>query len=269
MNYYQLKTGFMVLFSAVLLNFLVFACSDTQKTEGKTESANNVLTDAEKEAGWILLFNGKTFNGWHGLGKDSFPSERWVIDGDAIKKISSEEGPKMPDGQPVQGGDLSSNETYENFEFAFDWKISSAGNSGVKYNVSEEISTSRPPGRAALGWEYQVLDDEKHSDNLNPNHLTGSLYDMIPPTNKKLKPVGEFNSSRIIVDGYHVEHWLNGAKVVEYEWDSPEFDVLFKKSKYRDIPGFKEKRKGHIVLQDHGNAVWFRNLKIRLLSEEN
>ncbi len=267
MNYYQLKTGLIALFSAMLLSFLFFACSDKQKTEGKTETVNNVLTDAEKEAGWILLFDGKTFNGWHGLGSDSSPPGRWIIDGDVIKKISSDEGPKLPDGQPVQGGDLFSDETYENYEFAFEWKISLAGNSGVKYNVSEEISSSMPPGRAALGWEYQVLDDERHSDNLKPNHRAGCLYDMIPPTDI-LKPVGEFNSSRIIVDGYHVEHWLNGAKVVEYEWDSPEFDDLFKKSKYRNIPGFKDKRKGHIVLQDHGSAVWFRNIKVRLLSGE-
>lgn len=244
---------------AITMMLLLFACGQSQKM------ANNSLSEEEKAAGWILLFDGKSFDGWHGLGRDDFPADYWVIDGDAIKKIAQSEGPKMPDGQPVQGGDLITDAAFENYEFKFDWMISSAGNSGIKYNVSEEISVSRKPAHAALGWEYQVLDDANHSDNANPTHRAAALYDVLPAKGKTLKPVGQFNHSKIVVNGTHGEHWLNGVKVVEYDTESASFDSLFQKSKYRNIEGFKEKKTGHIVLQDHADAVWYRNLKIRKL----
>jgi hypothetical protein len=246
---------------------LFSACGDKgQKTEQVAQVANT-LTDAEKADGWVLLFDGKSFAGWHGLGQTEFPAERWLIEDGAIKKVSKLEGPVMPDGQPKLGGDLITDQTWEDFELQFDWKISEAGNSGVKYNVSEEISTSFEPGRAALGWEYQVLDDARHSDNLRPNHLSAGLYDMIAPSAKVLKPAGEWNSSKIVFVGNHGEHWLNGVKVVDYDTDTPEFDKLFAASKYVNIPGFKEKKNGHIVLQDHGDAAWYRNIKIKAVSK--
>lgn len=248
-------------FLTMVAVFVLFiACENPQK-----ESGPNTLSEAEKAAGWTLLFDGKSLDKWHGLGQATFPDQYWIIEGDAIKKLARKDGPKMPDGQPKQGGDLITNESYDDYEFSFEWKISEGGNSGIKYNVSEELSTSREPAHGALGWEYQVLDDEKHSDNVNPTHRAGSLYDMIAAENKTLKPVGEWNQSRIVVDGSHGEHWLNGVKVVEYDTDTAEFDSLFQKSKYFKIDGFREKKKGHIVLQDHSDAVWFRNLKIREL----
>lgn len=249
------------IFSPVLvLSLLAFYCS---KQPQQLNQQNNTLTADEIAAGWTLLWDGKTFAGWHGLGQDSFPSQLWTIEDQAIKKISHQKGPKMADGQPMHGCDLITDATFDNYEFYFEWKISVGGNSGVKYNVSEALSTSREPVYAALGWEYQVLDDEKHSDNANPTHRAGALYDILAPVNKKLKPVGEFNQAKIVVRGSHGQHWLNGAKIVEYDLDTPEFEALFQKSKYRHIPGFKNKKKGHIVLQDHSDAVWFRNLKIR------
>jgi hypothetical protein len=155
---------------------------------------------------------------------------------------------------------------YENFELQFEWKISKAGNSGIKYNVSEEMSTAHLPKYAALGFEYQILDDDNHLDALvSKTHTAAGLYDLIAPRNKILKPVGEFNSARIIFNGNHGEHWLNGIKVLEYDLETPQMKELIGASKYRDITDFGKKRKGHIVLQDHTDAVWFRNIKIRFI----
>ena len=131
--------------------------------------------------------------------------------------------------------------------------------------MSEELSTSRGGGYSALGFEYQVLDDDRHPDGADEDHRTGSLYDLIAPQNKQLRPVGEFNQARIVFQGNHGGHWLNGMKVVEYDLGTSLMDSLLAASKYRSIPGFGDKRKGHIVLQDHGDAVWYRNIKIRLL----
>jgi hypothetical protein len=136
----------------------------------------------------------------------------------------------------------------------------------VKYNVSEEISMANAPNHAALGFEYQMLDDSLHEDNKVPSHRAGALYDLIAPNaNKKLKPVGEWNSSMLIFRGNHGEHWLNGVKVVEFDLGTPLMDSLVAQSKYRDIKDFAQRRAGHIVLQDHVDEVYFRNIKIRVL----
>jgi hypothetical protein len=157
-------------------------------------------------------------------------------------------------------------ETFRDFELSFDWKISRAGNSGVKYNVSEEISMANAPNHAALGFEYQVLDDDLHEDNKIPSHRAGALYDLIAPSaNKRLNPVGDWNSSTIVFRGNHGEHWLNGIKVVEYDLGTPRMDSLLAASKYKSIPNFGQRRAGHIVLQDHVDEVYFRNIKIHVL----
>jgi hypothetical protein len=226
----------------------------------------NVLTDQEKAEGWALLWNGVDFEGWRGVGLNQIPQGHWVIEDGAIKKLASGEVARQADGQPIQGGDLLTDATYENFELRFEWKISPSGNSGVKYNVSEEMSKAFAPNHAAIGFEYQVLDDGgTYEPPLAPNQLAAGLYDLIAPGPKTLKPVGEFNESRIVFRGYHGEHWLNGAKVVEFDLGTPEMEKRVAASKFLDIPGFAKKRSGHIVLQDHGSAVWFRNIKIRPL----
>ncbi|MCB9206350.1 MAG: DUF1080 domain-containing protein [Ignavibacteriales bacterium] len=249
----------------ILLLLLVNACNSEvkQNVEEKT-STNNFLTEEEKENGWQLLFDGKSFEGWRGIGIDSIPVGHWTIEDDCIKKIASGDVPLRADGQPLKGGDLLTEKTYNNFEFSFEWKISSGGNSGVKYNVIEQVSIDRGSFNA-LGYEYQVLDDEKNSDNLNPTHRSASLYDMIEAKTKNLKPVGEFNSAKIVFNNNHGEHWLNGEKVVEYDIDTPEFEELFKKSKYSNNPDFTKHKIAHIVLQDHGSNCWYRNIKIREL----
>jgi hypothetical protein len=230
------------------------------------EDISNVLTDAEQRAGWRLLFDGRTFNGWRGLGYDTVPTAHWKIENGTIRKLADGQVPRLPDGQPAAGGDLMTRDTFRDFELTWEWKISRAGNSGVKYNVSEEISMANAPNHAALGFEYQMLDDSLHEDNKVPSHRAGALYDLIPPNaNKVLKPVGEWNSSTIVFRGNHGEHWLNGKKVVEFKLGTPVMDSLLKASKYRDIKGFADKRAGHIVLQDHVDEVFFRNIKIRSL----
>jgi hypothetical protein len=229
-------------------------------------AAPNSLTEAEREAGWVLLFNGADLKGWRGLGRDTIPEGHWEIEGGAIKKVPSGEVPLQEDGQPLEGGDLMTVEAYEDFEFSFEWKINTAGNSGIKYNVSEELSTSRPPRYAALGFEFQILDDDRHPDaRTSPTHTAGALYDLIAPEGSDLRPVGEYNSSRIVFHGAHGEHWLNGVKVLEFDLETPEMEERLALSKYRSIPGFADKRKGHIVLQDHTDVAWFRSLKLRRL----
>jgi Domain of Unknown Function (DUF1080) len=226
----------------------------------------NMLTQAELNGGWRLLFEGYTFSGWRGLGYDSVPTAHWRIDNGTIHRIPAGQVARMPDGQPAAGGDLMTVDTFRDFELTFDWKISAAGNSGVKYNVSEELSMANAPNHAALGFEYQVLDDNLHEDNKIPSHRAGALYDLIAPNaSKRLQPVGEWNSSKIVFRGNHGEHWLNGAKVVEYDLGTPLMDSLLAASKYRTIPNFAQRRAGHIVLQDHGDEVFFRNIKIHVL----
>jgi len=247
-------------------------CVDENKGKGKQESEEtliNALTPEEQEQGWILLFDGNTFEGWRGLGRDGVPEGHWIIEDGAIKKVPSGEVPLQEDGQPLQGGDLMTVQSFEDFELYLEWKISEEGNSGVKYNVSEEMSVSYPPEYAALGFEYQILDDENHPDAINgDNRTAAALYDLIAPEGKILKPVGEYNTARIVFKSDHGEHWLNGVKVLEYDLGTERLNDLLQASKYRDISGFADKRKAPIVLQDHTDAVWFRNIKLRVFKPE-
>jgi 3-keto-disaccharide hydrolase len=201
--------------------------------------------------GWRPLFDGKSFEGWRGLGYDSVPSAHWKIENGTIKKIANGAVPRMP---------------FQDFELSWEWKISPGGNSGVKYNVSEEISMAQAPNHAALGFEYQLIDDSLAEDRKIPSHRAAALYDLIAPNeNKSLKPAGEWNTSMLVFRGNHGEHWLNGKKVVEFDLGTPLMDSLLAKSKYRDIKDFAQRREGHIVLQDHGDEVYFRNIRVRKL----
>lgn len=266
-NMFLLRLNLMCIAAvSLILIFFSLSCVSNQETEplSTTTPELNVLTSSEKAEGWILLFDGETFTGWQGLGRDGSPDGPWVIEDGAIKKVPSGEVPLQKDGQPLQGGDIMTARSFENFELYLEWKICPAGNSGIKYNVSEEMSTSYPPKYAALGFEYQILDDDRHPDaQKGGNRTAAALYDLIAPEGKTLKPVGKFNIARIIFRGNHGEHWLNGVKVLEYDLETPQMDVLLAASKYRNIQGFADKRKGHIILQDHTDAAWFRNIKIR------
>jgi hypothetical protein len=240
---------------------------DAQPADATTEVAVNTLSDQEREEGWELLFDGQSFDGWRGIGVDSVPSAHWQIEDGVIHKIPSGDVPLRPDGQPVSGGDLMTEDTYGDFELTFDWKVSEGGNSGVKYNVDEDLSMQN--GRAALGFEYQILDDDRHPDakaGVGGNRTAAGLYDLIAPASgKPVNAPGEWNHGRIVFQGNHGEHWLNGQKTVEYDLGSARMDSLLAASKYAKIQGFADRRDGHIVLQDHNDAVWFRNIKIREL----
>lgn len=227
---------------------------------------SNSLTDEEKKSGWKLLFDGITFTGWTGLGRDHIPTGSWEIVDGVIHKVNTGNPIQGQDAAPAEGGDIVTIETFLDFELLFEWKILKAGNSGLKYNLYRQIDSESKPSTSALGFEYQMLDDGDVSyKGLMPSQFTGSLYEMIAAKNIVLKPLGEFNSSRLIVNGNHVEHWLNGIKVLEYEFGSDELEAGYRKSKFSKYPGFIEKRVSGIVLQNHTEEAWFRNIKIRRL----
>jgi len=224
------------------------------------QQKHNTLTTNEKKKGWDLLFDGYTFDGWRGLKMDKAP-DGWIIEDGTIKILPKTHWPRQDDGQPILGA-----ETFDNFELVWDWKIGPGGNSGVKYNVSEELSILYPPKGCALGFEYQMIDDTGLAGR-SMHNSTGALYDLVPPSEKKIfNPINEFNTSRIIFRRRKGEHWLNGKKVLQFEVGTSHFDSLMKNSKFDTIPNFAIKRKGHIVLQDHAEAAWFRNIKIRRLT---
>ena len=215
---------------------------------------------------WRSLFDGQTLNGWRGLGSPNVPAAHWTVADGAIKKIASGKIPVQADGQPSAGGDLMTVDTFRDFELSWDWKVTPGANSGVKYNVSEELSTNMAPPNAAKGFEYQMLDDDRHADGKLATHRAGALYDLIPPNaNTHASPIGAWNHSVIILNGNHGEHWLNGQKIVEYELGSPAMNAALAASKYAIIPWFATRRTGHIVLQDHGDEAYFRNIRIRSL----
>ena len=206
-------------------------------------------------AAWIPLFDGKTLNGWRGYKKTDASATRWTIE-DGMLTVGAS------GGADTRGAlDLITTETFDNFELAWEWKISEGGNSGVKYFVLEDRD-------AAIGHEYQIIDDERHADaKIGPHRQTAGFYDVMPAGDRPLKPAGEFNESRIIVNGRRVEHWLNGTRVLQYELASPALQAAVDKSKFKGIERFGKPQKGHILLQDHGDRVWYRNIRIRTLNE--
>jgi hypothetical protein len=236
------------------------------ETRTKVAMSANTLTKEERATGWTLLFDGKTLKGWRGLGYDSVPTSHWKVDNGTIRKVASGNVAKMPDGQPANGGDLMTEATFDDFELSWEWKATPGMNSGVKYNVSEEFSLTHATNHAALGFEYQILDDSLHEDNKLATHRAGALYDLIAPNERKrLQPVGMWNQSLLIFRGLHGEHWLNGEKIVEFDLGTPRMDSLLAHSKYAPLMGFADRRVGHIILQDHGDEVYFRSIKLRAL----
>jgi hypothetical protein len=225
--------------------------------QGQEQTNPNTLTKRETNEGWKLLFDGKTMNGWRGAYMDALPSKGWEVRDGML--IVQESGGR----EAAFGGDIVTVDEYGNFELKLDFKLTEGANSGIKYFVLEQ--QPKTPG-SAIGLEYQLLDDAKHPDakkGINGNRTLSSLYDLIPASNKKGHPIGEWNQARILVKGKHVEHWLNGVMVLQYERGGKEFLAHKAESKFKDRQGFGEAEKGHILLQDHGNRVFFRNIKIR------
>ncbi|MEW6198137.1 MAG: family 16 glycoside hydrolase [Planctomycetota bacterium] len=206
----------------------------------------NVLTEAEQQAGWRLLFDGQSPRGWRGYKKDRFPDGWQVRDGCLVRV-----GP---------GGDICTEEEFDNFELQLEWRISAGGNSGIFFRVDESAFWPWETGP-----EMQVLDNAEHADGRNPKTSAGSNYALHAPVRDVTEPVGLFNRVRLVVNGPHVEHWLNGVKVVEYALGSPEWEQLVAESKFKSMPRFGRVARGRIVLQDHGDRVWYRNIKVRPL----
>jgi hypothetical protein len=218
----------------------------------KLAKKDNELTAAEKKAGWKLLFDGKTTQGWHTYLKKEV-SPKWKVQDGSI--VLTEGG----------AGDLVTDEAYGDFELELEWKIAEGGNSGIMYHVQED-----PKFKATYntGPEMQVLDDERHPDakqGKNGNRTAGSLYDMLPPAKKATKPAGQWNKVRLVIKDGKAQHWMNGVKTVEYATKGPEWEKMVADSKFKGWEGFGKFDKGHLALQDHGDVVMYKNIKIRPL----
>jgi hypothetical protein len=213
-------------------------------------SALNQLSAKEKAAGWRLLFDGKSMKGWRLFKGDKFPDRGWLVKDGILEHEKSEK---------FGIGDIVTEEEFDNFELKLEFRLPEAGNSGIKYLVDESIVKE---GNHGVAFEFQLLDDAKHPDakkGKDGNRTCGSLYDLIPAAKDKVvRPIGEWNEALLIVNGNHIEHWLNGKKVLAYERGSEALKALIAESKYKTIAGFGEARKGRILLQDHNDAIAFR-----------
>lgn len=229
------------------------------KTTAPVAAKRNHISKEEKANGWELLWDGKTTKGWKSARADHFPKQGWKIRNGILSVLAS------GGAESAAGGDIVTKELYGDFELKVDFKLTPKANSGIKYYVDTEIN--KGPG-SSIGLEYQILDDALHPDAKKGNHegsrTVSSLYDLIQAdTNKPIKPIGEWNTAYIKSVNNHVEHWLNGVKVLEYERGSKNFKKLVAESKYKKWKGFGLLEKGQILLQDHGDLVSFRNIKIK------
>jgi hypothetical protein len=278
----------MLALATLAMACLIVSFSIGAGSNGKTV-AQNVLSAREKAEGWELLFDGKTTSGWRGFRKSGFPTECWAITDGILKRVKQ----KDPHGEEC--GDIVTAQQYDNFEFQLDWKIEPGGNSGIKYLVVEDrpanweqayldyhLQSLKKSGETepaerlkperwkymSMSFELQLIDDMGNEDGRSSaDRITGALYDLMAPSQRSVVSLTDFNTARVVVRGKHVEHWINGAKVVQFERESPELQKLIAASKFKHLDKFGTFAKGHIALQDHNSEVWFRNIKVRELNE--
>lgn len=276
---------------AITLSIVMFSCDSGQKTNTQTDTtatstdtvasaaptgttptgnspagatsqmAVNTLTDQEKADGWQLLFDGQSTKGWKGYTKKAFPDKGWEVKDGSITVLQPA---SAAGGEQAGGGDIITEKQYENFDLKFEFKLTPGANSGVLYMVKEVPGT--PSYHSAP--EYQVIDNEaweKKGDLDMKTHRTGDNYDLHAASADYMKPIGEWNEGRIIVNNGKVEHWLNGQKTVEYDLNSKEWKDSVKKSKFASFKEYGANKKGHIAIQDHGATVYYRNIKIKEL----
>jgi len=232
---------------------LVLAASVAPAARQEPIRHNPVVPERVEIGGWTPLFDGHSLNGWRGYKQRDASETRWRVEDGTLT---------VPAGSPgaTNQRDLVTDATYAQFDLRWEWKLAEGGNSGVKYFVLEDRND-------AIGHEYQMIDDEREPDaKVGPHHQTAALYDVLAGTDRPTKPAGEWNISEIIVRGLHVEHWLNGRRVLQYELGSPELKSAIARSKFRDVPRFGTPQNGHILLQDHGSQVWFRKVEISAVS---
>ncbi|NJB72387.1 hypothetical protein GGR42_002878 [Saonia flava] len=254
--------------SLFLLTLFIVSCRDTPKENKKTSAESmlidNKLTQNEEENGWKLLWDGKTTKGWRGGKLNHFPEKGWEIKNGELIVLST------GGAESAAGGDIVTTEQYGDFELKVDFKITEGANSGIKYYVNTDLNKGEG---SSIGLEYQILDDLHHPDAKLGNHegsrTLASVYDLIKADNNKpFNGIGEWNTAYILSKNNHVEHWLNGTKVLEYERKSDEYLKLVSESKYKVWPNFGEANKGHILLQDHGDNVFFKNIKIKPITNQ-
>ncbi len=250
----------------IAIAMMAFACTlqvtakDVVKEALKVQKSetDNTLSKAEVKKGWTLLWDGKTNQGWRGAKLDKFPANGWVMENGILKVMPSD------GGESTNGGDIVTTRKFHNFILKVDFKITEGANSGIKYFVDSDMNKG---AGSAIGCEFQILDDKRHPDanlGVKGNRKLGSLYDLIPAPTDKPFDIKAWNTAMIVVQDNHVEHWLNGVKLLEYNRNDQEWNALVAYSKYKDWPNFGN-FDGVILLQDHGNEVWFKNVKIKEL----
>ncbi len=239
-----MKKNMSYLFLTALI-FLISVCSLAQEK-------NNVLSDQEKKDGWQLLFDGSSMSGWRTY--KNKPTNSWEMSNKELHCKGSETD------KSDRRADLITTNVYENFELSIEWKISKAGNSGIMYHVTEDYDEPFMSGP-----EYQLIDDDGFPEKLEDWQKTGADYAMYTTSSRPTKPVGEYNLTKIVVNGSHREYWLNGVKVLEFEAWTPDWNKRKMEGKWKDAPGYGMSKTGFICLQDHGSEIWFRNIKIKKL----
>jgi hypothetical protein len=270
----------------ILAPVLILAFSISASGEERSSPAGNAPVPVARQTGsWKVLFDGKSAAGWRGFRQNEFPSACWKIEDSTFHRIPGK----------ASCGDIVSENQYSNFELELEWRISPAGNSGIKYLIpttrpascergymdqrlrelnidpeknKDEIASLKPDlwFDFPIGFEFQLIDDDKNPDaQKGPKRITGALYDMLAPTQITSHPVGRFHKARILVWGNHVEHWINDIKVLDFDLGSPILRKAITQSKFNSMEGFGMTRKGHITLQDHDCEAWFRNIRLREL----
>jgi hypothetical protein len=235
-----------------LLLPLLLSCSPmTHSESGSTQEAGEVSSEADTASSWTVLFDGSSTEHFRAFNGEAFPTKGWKVEDGCLHVLAGE-----------GGGDIITLEKYASFDLTLEWKVAPGANSGIIYRVSEDCDTTYMTGP-----EYQVLDDAGYGKNLDPSTGAAGLYGLYVPEGAKPLPAGSFNQARIVIRGNHVEHWLNGTKVMECELGSADWNERVAKSKFSAWPKFGTVKRGHIALQEHGNDVWFRNIKIRILDD--
>ncbi|MEO8576810.1 MAG: DUF1080 domain-containing protein [Gemmatimonadales bacterium] len=232
--------------TAASINLLALACTTMKPGPDQSVTAN-VLSPGEQADGWRLLFDGKTTTGWRNFGKSTISNSWRVIDGSLVRADTA-------------AGDIITTDKFRNFDLAIDWKVAEKGNSGIFYRATEEVDTIWKASP-----EMQVLDDARHENGTDPLTSAGANYALYPAPRGVVHPAGEWNHARIVANGNHIEHWLNGVKLFEYELGSADWKARVVKAKFHEYPLFGTAAEGHIGLQDHGDHVEFRNIRIKAL----